>query len=454
MLFSCTTAYADEAAQPPSVISDTYIVMNAETGQILIEKNMDKREFPASITKVLTVALGLEKASLSDSVTASEHAVTSILSGSSHIALQPGEIVTMKDLVFATMLPSANDAANVIAEHVGGSLEGFAQLMNQKAAELGCTGTHFVNANGLPDPEHYTTARDMALITKYALTTPDFLSVFGGETYTIAPTNKQPVARNLGTDHMMLVNSAYYYEGTLGGKLGWTQEAQHTAVTFAEKNGMKLICVVMKSANKFDKFKDSIALFDYCFDNFAPVPIGKSQLKELNVPRYLDGGLIDNIGVTPQESYPLLLHKSLSFQDVSIRYDVPGYYAASDEINPQVTFSISSPAMYGELGTYSMNALVPPIPTPQPDANQAAKPELTPMQDALRITGIVLLWVAGVCVLLFLVMLTIRYINRYRKNKRRKERIARMRRYEAENLVPPPPTRTQRQTREPVARRT
>lgn len=444
---SATVAVAAEASRPPAVISDAYVVMNADTGQILIEKNMDKREYPASITKVLTVALGLENAAMEDQVTASRVAVTSIEPNSSHIALQPDEVVSMKDLVYAAMLPSANDAANVIGEHVGGSLQGFADMMTKKAAELGCKDSLFANPSGLPDPNHYTTAHDMALITKYALGVPGFTEVFGGEEYTIQPTNKQPSARLLGTDHMMLVTSKYYYEGTRGGKLGWTQEAQHTAVTLAEKNGMRLICVVLKSANKFDKYKDSTALFNYCFDNFSPVSIPKSQVKAKSVPRYLAGGAVDNISVFGKESYTLLLHNSLTKNDVSIDYNIPDYYS-DDVINPQVVFSVNSAAMYGDAGSYPLDFMLPPVSPvtlPSDDVPQVA--ELTPLQSALRVTGIVLLWVLGVCSVLFFIMLIIRYINKYRKNKRRMQRIRHLRRYEAENLVHPPATRTQRQVR-------
>ncbi|WP_312640853.1 serine hydrolase [Hydrogenoanaerobacterium sp.] len=439
------TAFAAEASVPPSAASDAYVVMDAETGQVLIEKNMEKKEFPASITKVLTVALGLENGKLEDSVNVTQDAVFAIEPNSSHIALQPDEIVTLKDLVYATMLPSANDAANVIAEHIGGTMKDFAELMNKKAEELGCADTHFVNASGLPDDDHYTTAYDMALITKYAIGVPGFMDVFGmQDTYTLQPTNKQPKQRKFATEHMMLVQSKYYYEGTLGGKLGWTQEAKHTSVTLAEKNGMKLICVVMKAAQKYDKFTDSIALFDYCFDNFKRMTITKDQLKTFNVSHYRSGGSAENVNIFGEDEYSFLVHKNMSQGDISIDYDVPEYFS-DENINPTVMFKTKSKSMYGEIGSYPMSFRTLALDT-DIDSTDAVVPAKTPLRtqlmNVLKIIGIVLLSILGLIVLLFLVMLLIRGFNRFRKWRRRQNRMKRIREYDDSDIItrPPPPT--------------
>lgn len=184
LLFTIMSPTAYALPDVPETVSEAYIVMDAQTGQVLIEKNSEKREFPASITKILTVAMGLEKNKLSDVHSMSQEAVFSIEYGSSHIALTMDEEVTMEQLAYATIMMSANDAANGIAEMTGGSLDEFTVMMNEKLKELGAENTHFVNAHGLHDDAHYTTAYDMALITKYALTVPNFREFFGKDSYT------------------------------------------------------------------------------------------------------------------------------------------------------------------------------------------------------------------------------------------------------------------------------
>ncbi|RPF48169.1 D-alanyl-D-alanine carboxypeptidase (penicillin-binding protein 5/6) [Hydrogenoanaerobacterium saccharovorans] len=440
------TAFAAEASTPPPTVAEAYVVMDAETGQVLIEKNMNTKEYPASITKILTVALGLEKGKLEDSVNVTQDAVFAIEPNSSHIALQPDEIVTMKDLVYATMLPSANDAANVIAEHIGGTMKDFADMMNQKAEELGAKNTHFVNANGLPDDDHYTTAYDMALITKYAISVPGFMDVFGmKDTYTIYPTNKQPKERKFATEHMMLVESKFYYEGTLGGKLGWTQEAKHTSVTLAEKNGMKLIVVVLKS-DKYDKFKDSIALLDYSFDNFKRMSITKDKLKTFNISHYRSGGSAENVNIYGEKEYSFLVHKNMSDADVSIDYDVPEYYS-DEKIHPAVVFETSSISMYEKIGSYPMDyqILALDAEADSTNADVPKKPTITSqLIGILKVIGIVVLSVLGLVVLLFLVMLIIRGYNQFCKWHRRQKRIKRIQQYDDPDIITrplPPATR-------------
>lgn len=194
---------------------------------------------------------------MTQQVTVSPDAVYSLEAGSSHVALQPGEVVSLNDLFHATILASANDAANVLAEYTAGSMEAFVELMNAKAAELGLAGTHFVNANGLHSADHYTTPYDMARLTQWAMTVPGFSELFGATSYTMQPTNKQEQERLFGTDNCMLVTNKYQYEGTTGGKSGWTEEAGYTMVETVTRSGRSLICVVMGSAKKYDKFSDS-----------------------------------------------------------------------------------------------------------------------------------------------------------------------------------------------------
>ena len=179
-----------EAKKKPSVTAESAIVMDVQSGAILYEKNIDKREYPASITKVMTALVAIENSSLSETVTYSRNAVTNLESGASNIEIQPGEKLSMEDSLYAILLMSANEACNGVAEHVAGSIDNFVAMMNQKAKELGCTGTNFANANGLWMSNHYTTAHDMALISQEAYKNPTFAKITGTKRYIINKTKK------------------------------------------------------------------------------------------------------------------------------------------------------------------------------------------------------------------------------------------------------------------------
>ncbi len=260
------------AASPPQIISESAVLMDAKTGQVLYEKNMHKQLYPASITKILTVLLGIEKSRLQDTVTMSHEAVFSIPRGASHIALDEGEQITMEQALMAAMLPSANDASNGIAEHVSGSIENFATLMNQRAREAGALNSNFVNPHGLSDDAHVSTAYDMAMITRAAIPNEKFKKILGTVQYTIPPTNKNNESRDLWSEHRMLTTNRFYYEGVIGGKTGYTKASQNTLVTVAQRGERELIVVAMKSQG-YEVYTDTMALFDYGFDQFTETRI-------------------------------------------------------------------------------------------------------------------------------------------------------------------------------------
>lgn len=270
---AAATATAGDASRVngfPAITSTSAIVMDAESGQIIYEKNSHARQYPASITKILTAYLAIKNGDLNSTVTMSDAAVWNIDRNSSHIALDVGEQISLSNALYAVMLVSANEAAYAIAEHISGSLPNFVQLMNDTASSLGCSDTHFTNANGLHDPEHYTTAYDMALITKETLTSNTFRE-YASETYhEIPPTNMNSETRYLTQgNRMMLSDSEYYYSACKGGKTGYTDDAGGTLVVWAEKNDMQLICVTMGAPDNATNYKDSISLFDYAFNNYS-----------------------------------------------------------------------------------------------------------------------------------------------------------------------------------------
>ncbi len=313
------------AAMPSSeIVSEGWCVMDAKTGQILIGGNENKKLEPASVTKILTCALALERLDPESSYTFTKEAA-SYDKASTHLAFSEGETCLVKDLLYGAMVESANDCAMALADASSGSQLEFVRLMNEKLAELGCSGSHFSNATGMPEMNHYTTARDMAVITKYALSVPGFMTYFSAWEWEIPETNKNS-ARKFGTHHSMIVGSQYNatfgYDRATGGKLGWTEEALHTAVTTAKDGDTELICVVLKSKHKNAKYKDSTALLDYCFDNFksvsVPVAVKKSKLNVFDGEK-----LYGEMTVYPMASVNILLTDDMSASDVKVKSYIP-----------------------------------------------------------------------------------------------------------------------------------
>lgn len=272
---SIVPVYADTV--PPVVTAPSAILIDAVSGKVLYEKNADEKHYPASTTKVMTGLLAVEHGKMDDVVTAGEN-VTHIEPGSSQIYLIPGEQLTMEQLLHALMLESANDAAIAIAEHISGSVEEFAKLMNKRAKELGATNTNFVNPNGLHNDNHYTTPRDLAMIAKYAMTLDKFRSVVKEVKYTIPKTNKQD-ERNYITNSNKLIWQTYdkfRYEYATGIKTGYTVKAKQCLVGGAKKGDVELISVVMGAEGQ-NIYSDTVALFEYGFANYENVGILKKD---------------------------------------------------------------------------------------------------------------------------------------------------------------------------------
>lgn len=278
LLWTTPFVSADEWPEEPVLFSEAAILMDADTGQILYAKNINERMYPASITKVLTGYLALRHAQLQTWVTMSETAYLQVPRTSSHIALLPEETFSMEDALYALALVSANDAATAIAETVSGTVENFAELMNQQARAMGATQSHFVNPNGMPDENHYTTALDMARITAEAIKMPEFIEIFGSKSYTFAQTNRSP-ARELVSKNQF-IDETWPMEGLLFSKTGWTSAAQGTLVTAVERNGVTLIAVTLKSPMLEDKYTDTMALINYGFDSFTPLVLEEADMEK------------------------------------------------------------------------------------------------------------------------------------------------------------------------------
>lgn len=272
ILSNLNLAYAS-----PNILSESAILIDASSGTILAQKNADKKMYPASLTKIMTAILAIEMGKLTDVITVDDDTPHEIYG--SHIALEEGEILTLKDLLHALMLPSANDAASAIAKHYGKSLDGFVKLMNEKAKELGAYNTNFVNPHGLHDENHYTTAADLALITQYAMKNETFRKIVATTKYEIKTTNKKDEPRYFTTLNKLLYNTsnnqiyvdgAYIspcYEYATGAKTGYTPEAGNCLVATATKDGTELIAVTMKGIS-LEMYQDAHNLFNYGFKEY------------------------------------------------------------------------------------------------------------------------------------------------------------------------------------------
>lgn len=267
----------------PAVYAESAIVMEADTGMILYAKDMEQKNYPASITKIITALIALERCDLNEEVTYSYHATHSIEYGSSSIARTEGEILTVEESLYALMLSSANECANALAEHIAGSNEEFAVLMNEKAKELGCVNTNFSNPSGLHDENHYTCAYDMALITQAALQNEDFRRIAGTDYYTLRATNKNDEELWMQNHHYMIApyKTAKYLDDTIfAGKTGYTTDALNTLVTCGRRNDMDVIVVTMRTRSTGEKgvplFTDTAALLDYA-NNFRQINIADNE---------------------------------------------------------------------------------------------------------------------------------------------------------------------------------
>ena len=287
MVGSICSSTAQAAAKWPkgpdkgSLSSASAIVMELSTGTVLYSKNIHKKHYQASITKIMTSRLTLENSSPSDVVTFTEAEAHGIETGSSSMYCVPGEKFTIEQVLYGIMLQSANEMCLVAADHVAGSVDKFVEMMNQRVAQLGLKDTHFMNPNGLHNDDHYTSAYDMACIAREAWKNPSFQKICGTRTYQVKSTNKRKASEILGgqlLNHHQMINgyetsSRYEKDYVIGGKTGYTSMAHSTLVTFAEKDGMQLVSVIMKGNSSKqgepNEYTDTTRILDYAFEKFS-----------------------------------------------------------------------------------------------------------------------------------------------------------------------------------------
>lgn len=281
--------------QGPEITSTSAVIMEHSTETILYAKNMDQPLYPGGTVKVMTTLLALEKSQLTDQVTMTATGVSGVTDGGANISSQLEEVFTMEQCLYAMMLASANDIALQVAEHIGGSVDAFVEMMNARAAELGCTNTVFTNPTGLPDENQHTTAHDMALIMQAAIDNETFRTIADTSSYTIPATNVSGGERVL-TNNFSMTNSANagYYQYCLGGREGYTEASGSTLVCSAEKNNMTLVAVVLQGASGTTA-TEAASLLEYGFNNFQILSLGDTDFNMVSggnvcVPAGTSGG--------------------------------------------------------------------------------------------------------------------------------------------------------------------
>lgn len=337
------------AAGPALENTLAYCIIDADTGLVLAGQNMDMELHPASITKVMTMGLACEKAQGSwDTLCTVSHDDVYSLAGtdSSHIALQEGEQAPLQDLLYATAMASANDAANVLAEYFGGgTIEGGVEAMNAQVEELGLQHTHFVNPHGISNDEHYTSCYDIAQILRWALGQPGFQDLITrNEVYVMEPTNLQPVTRYFALDDSLRIGSSrYYIPSILGSKTGYTNIARYSYVCLAEQNGVRLICATIHSELKTDKYADVATLLDYAFSQWT----GRTEIAGGAETRQLEvaggGGAVGAVAVT-DPGVSLLLAPGLTAEDVSVTLELPDQYLMGSELEAFAVYTVNGGA--------------------------------------------------------------------------------------------------------------
>ena len=294
-------ALADDAPELSSAKSA--LIGDMSSGRILYSVGAYTRSEPASITKMMTLLLAAEaieagEVSLEDRVTASKNCRFDLTDDSSTAHINAGETMSLEDLMYCAALVSANEACNIIAEHISGSTEKFVERMNSRAEELGCSGTHFANTHGLPDKEQYTTARDLFVIACEAMRHPLFAQIVGTASYTVPATNARD-ERHLSSSNALINKDSVYtgkylYEGAVGIKTGRTDSAGYCLVGAVQRDGMNLITVVLGAdgdteRKSFDSFSDTVKLLDWCFENYSYRSVVEKGCAAAVQPVLIDG---------------------------------------------------------------------------------------------------------------------------------------------------------------------
>ncbi len=409
--------------------SKAVILYELNSDTMVYAWNPDDKIYPASMVKLMTAVVALENGNMSDTVTVTRSALSNFVPGSVSANLKRDEVLTLEDLLYCLMTHSANDAALVIAEHIAGSQDAFIQLMNDKASQIGCTGTHYSNTHGLHHEQTYTTARDIARLLEYALENPQFEALFTAESYTVPATNKSEARQLNSTNHMMTKaeTSKYFDERVTGGKTGSTDAAGRCLAVTAEANGMKLLAIVMGAVptyemegiilNTYGSFEEMKQLLDFGCEGFSYRQIFNIDKALAQYP--VDGGANHAIArpVTPLSTVlPVDVDESL----LSWTYGDAAPLTAPVKAGQHIT---SVQVWYGSV-CLAQTELV------AMNDVQINQPPAEPQEDDTEENALfVIWWIIGILLVLALILFAVRGYNKAKKKRRHARRMRNRQRY-------------------------
>ena len=359
-LFASDEIYAFSTPSPPRISAPAAVLMDANSGVIIYSRNMNEVYYPASITKIMTALLAIELAEgdFEQRIHFSHTAVNSIPWNATHIAMLEGDTLSLREALMALTIFSANEVCNAVAEHFSGTSEEFSRQMTARAAKLGALNTNFTNTHGLHHPAHYTTAIDMAHIMREAVSQPKFIELISTLSYQIPPTEMHAQPRSFGNTHRMIQpGHEFYREYVVGGKTGFTNEARNTLVTYAERDGMALIAVVLHNEGATRSYEDTAALFDFGFNMFGQILIFDAGDfdEQISVVEFRDGGSAAEtgiIGVYARDNVLMNLPVSLRANDIRREVELPSYLSPPVREGEQI----------GSLRLMYMNSLLATVP--------------------------------------------------------------------------------------------
>ena len=404
----------------PWVNAESAILMDMDTGAVLYAKNAYKEQYPASITKLMTVLTALEYIQPGDKVEFSNESVEFLEPGDASIGMRPGEIIDMKDALYAVLLASANEVSYAVAESVGkqylgGGFDEFIDRMNEKAKEIGCLNSHWVNANGLHDDLHYTSAYDMAIIASEIYKEPLFNEIMQEFEHRVPPTNLEEETRVFQQNHKMTwENGMYYYEYCKGGKTGFTDQAQTTLVTLADDGNMKLAAVLLYDRGGH-AYEETRSLFDYGYDNFSKVKVSEVE-KNTDIKYYKD----DNVAFT--------LPSGVTADKFKKEYNVLG----SDNCEAKVTYSYNGNPMGTFVVGLTTSAYKEITGEDAPEVVEAKNKEQKEKDAAVKKTIMI---AVGVVIGLIILVLIVFFIRLYQYKKRKRLRALRAKRRRQQRLA-------------------
>ncbi len=408
----------DQIALPPELDCMGAILVELNSDSTVYEYNADERLYPASLTKIMTCLLALEHGNLSDVITVDGSLIEDMDEDASAVGLMDGELLTLEELLYCVMVPSANDASIVVAAHIGGTVEQFVDMMNQKAVELGCTGTHFVNPDGLHDMDHYTTPRDMAIITKAALESETFRIICGTAVHELPETNTSSKEMLYTTNYFLstILTPDYYWEKVSGVKTGFTTPAGRCLVALVDEGEYRYLSVVMGAETYYNdggdpvygSFTESRKLLEYGLDNFTFARVLSHLSPIAQVP--VVSGAVGSVVVAPEKDINALLPLHYEADKIQVNYTLDSGDSltaplAADQVVGTATVTYEGKVV-GQTGVRTIAAV---------DRNKILAMPTKDDPAFLRLVPLVIIVVA-------LILLLISWLNRRAGRKRRRRR--------------------------------